>query len=132
MSQTSREQSDKYVNKYLENKQVEWLIENGKIRENVYFKGETGDRYTIYVATKRTKNIVDFHTIFNAYDHGTSVGDHIATIKDYVITMLGKPNRYWRSAVGETVKQLMRQGVSPKKHENHWRIRFCRSSYFMR
>ena len=56
MSLTSREQSDKYVSKYLENKKVEWLIENGKIRENVYFKGETGDRYTIYIATKRNKN----------------------------------------------------------------------------
>ena len=132
MSQTSREQSDKYVSKYLENKKVEWLIEHGKIRENVYFKGETGDRYTIYVATKRSKNVVDFHTVFNAYDHGTSVGDHIATIKDYVLTMKGQTTRYWRSAPGETVKQLLRQGICPKNHLKHWRIRFCRSAFLMK
>ena len=132
MSQTSKEQSDKYVSSVMENSKVEWLIEHGKIRENVYFKGETGDRYTIYIATKRNKNVVDFHTVFNAYDHGTSVGDHIATIKDYVLTMRGQTTRYWRSAAGETVKQLMRQGVCPKNHLKHWRIRFCRSAYFMR
>jgi len=132
MSQTSREQSDKYVSKYLENKKVEWLIEHGKIRENVYFKGETGDRYTIYIATKRNKNVIDFHTVFNAYDHGTSVGDHIATIKDYVLTMKGQTTRYWRSAPGETVKQLLRQGICPKNHLKHWRIRFCRSAFLMK
>ena len=133
MSQINRdEQAKNYRSKYLENNKVEWLIEHGKIRENVYFKGETGDRYTIYVATKRSKNVVDFHTIFNAYDHGTSVGNHIATIKDHVITMFGDSGRYWRSGVGESIKQLMRQGVCPRDHLKHWRIRFCRSAFFMR
>ena len=132
MSLTRSEQAKEYIGKYLENNKVEWLIEHGKIRENVYFKGETGDRYTIYVATKRNKNVVDFHSIFNAYDHGTSVGSHIATIKNYVITMIGESGRYWRSGVGETIKQLMRQGVCPRGHLKHWKIRFCRSAFLMR
>ena len=54
-----REQCEAYINEHIVNHEVEWLIEHGKIREAVYFKGETGDRYTIYVATKRNKNIVD-------------------------------------------------------------------------
>ena len=131
-SSNRAEQAKNYRSKYLENNKVEWLIEHGKIRENVYFKGETGDRYTIYVATKRNKNVVDFHTIFNAYDHGTSSGDHIATIKDYVIHMVGRTGRYWHSSVGYTIKQLMRQGVCPRDHLKHWKIRFCRSAFFMR
>ena len=126
------EQAANYRSKYLENNKVEWLIENGKIRENVYFKGETGDRYTIYVATKRNKNIVDFHTVDNSYDHGTSIGNHIATIKNYVLTMTGTTGRYWHSSVGYTIKQLMRQGVMPKDLKKLWRIRFCRSAFFMR
>jgi hypothetical protein len=130
--ETREEQIKAYTSKYLENNKVEWLIEHGKIRENVFFKGETGDRYTIYVATKRNKNVVDFHTVHNAYDHGTSSGDHIATIKDYVIHMVGRTGRYWHSSVGYTIKQLMRQGVCPRDHLKHWKIRFCRSAFFMR
>ena len=130
--ETREEQIKNYASKYLENNKVEWLIEHGKIRENVYFKGETGDRYTIYVATKRNKNVVDFHTVHNAYDHGTSSGDHIAIIKDRTIKMVGRTGRYWHSSVGYTIKQLMRQGVCPRDHLKHWKIRFCRSAFFMR
>ena len=60
-----KEQCDAYVSKYLENRELEWLIEYGKIRESIYFKGATGDRYTIYVATRRNNNIIDFHTVYN-------------------------------------------------------------------
>ena len=38
-----QEQCSAYVNKYIENRELEWLIECGNIRESVYFKGATGD-----------------------------------------------------------------------------------------
>ena len=130
MSQTDM---DEYQARHLENNKVEWLIEKGKIRDVVYFKGATGDRYTIYVATKRNKHVVDFHTVYNGYDHGTSKGQHIASIKDYVLTMIGQSNSYWHSGAGYTIKQLMRQGVRPRGlHENKWKIRYCRSSFMMK
>jgi len=131
MSQTSREQSDKYVSKYLENKKVEWLMEHGKIRESVYFKGATGDRYTIYIATKRNKSLIDFYSIYNSYDHGTTLGDGcIATLDSNYILTMKKEGNYWYRGCGNTLKQLMRQGVMPRK--NNYDIRWCRSSYFMR
>ena len=88
MSQTKdiklRPPQNKYVGKILDNSRVEWLMEYGKIREVCFFKGAIGDRYTIYVATKRNKNIIDFHTVYNSYDYGTSSGTHIAELnKDY-------------------------------------------------
>ena len=133
MSQIDRaKQMDIYKSVHLSNRKVEWLIKHGKIRENVYFKGETGDRYTIYIATKRTKHITDFHTVYNAYDHGTSKGNYIGTIKSYILTMTGEAGRYWHSSAGYLIKQLMRQGVEPKDPKNQWRIRFCRSAYLMR
>ena len=52
---------DDYQGKYIVNEQLEWLIECGEIRESVYFRGATGDRYTTYVATKRQQGIIDFH-----------------------------------------------------------------------
>ena len=135
MSLTSRrEQMEAYRARYLQNKQVEWLIEHGKIRENVYFKGETGDRYTIYIATKRNKNVVDFHTVYNAWDHGTSRGNHIATIQNYILRMVNQGGHYWgyNSGCGYTIKQLMRQGIMPRNPKKLWKIRFCRSAFIMR
>ena len=126
------EQCNAYVNKYIENRELEWLIECGEIRESVYFKGATGDRYTIYVATRRNSNIIDFHTVYNTYDHGTSMGTHIATLRDYVLTMEETGNN-WSSiqyGLGYSFKQLMRQGVMSKKHP--WTIRFCRSAHFVK
>ena len=133
MSLTSRsEQMKAYQARYLLNSKVEWLIECGKIRENVFFKGETGDRYTIYIATKRNQNTVDFHSIYNSYDHGTNDGEHIAVIKDYVLRVINPGHRHWHYSCGYTVKQLMRQGVAPIDHKKHWKIRYCRSSFLMR
>ena len=123
---------DDYIAKYLSNKKVEWLIEHGKIRENVYFRGAIGDRYTIYVATKRNKNIVDFHTVHNSYDYGTTKGNYIASIKDYILRIHSAHTAYWHSSSGYLVKQLMRQGVEPRDPNKQWRIRFCRSEYFMK
>ena len=127
-----QEQCNAYVNKYIENRELEWLIECGNIRESVYFKGATGDRYTIYVATRRNSNIIDFHTVYNTYEHGTSMGTHIATLRDYVLTMEETGNN-WSSiqyGLGYSFKQLMRQGVMSKKHP--WTIRFCRSAHFVK
>ena len=133
MSLTSRsEQMKAYQARYLLNSKVEWLIECGKIRENVFFKGETGDRYTIYIATKRNRNTVDFHSIYNSYDHGTNDGEHIAVIKDYVLRVINPGHRHWHYSCGYTVRQLMRQGVAPIDHKKHWKIRYCRSSFLMR
>ena len=47
-----------YGARHLNNAKVEWLIEYGKIRDVVYFRGAIGDRWTINVATKRNKNVV--------------------------------------------------------------------------
>ena len=47
-----------YTNKYISNKMLEWLIEEGKVNDSVFFKGETGDRYSIYVFTKMNKNTI--------------------------------------------------------------------------
>ena len=123
---------DEYKGKYLINDKVEWLIEHGKIHQVVYFKGAIGDRYTIYVATKRNKNTVDFCCIYNGYDYGTCKGTHIATIKDYTLTITIDNNNkssFWYGC-GYTVKQLMRQGIVSKKFP--WTLRYCRSAYFMK
>jgi hypothetical protein len=124
-----RSQCEAYKAQYIVNKELEWLIEFGDIRESVYFKGAIGDRYTIYIATKRRKGIIDFHTCYNSYDYGTSHGTHIATLRGYVLEMITNGNR-WYSGCGYTHKQLMRQGVISIKYP--WTIRFCRSSYFVR
>ena len=125
---------DDYGARYLANSKVEWLIEHGKIHQNVYFKGACGDRYTIYVATKRNKNIVDFHTVYNGYDYGTSAGRHIAVIKNSIMTLVNTDGdrHYWRGGSGYTTKQLMRQGVESKDPKKQWRIRYCRSAFMMK
>ena len=123
---------DNYVSRYLTNSKVEWLIEHGKIRNNVYFRGAIGDRWTIYVATKRNKNVVDFHTVHNSYDHGTTKGSYIASIQNYVLRMRNASQNYWYNSSGYFVKQLMRQGVEPKALNKQWRIRYCRSAFLMK
>ena len=134
-SKSRKESFDEYTgkpSKYIQNKELEWLIEEGQIRESVYFKGACGDRYTIYVATRRNKNVIDIGTVYNSYDHGTSLGRHIATLKGYVLEMQEKANNFARHSsyygLGYSFKQLMRQGVMSKKHP--WTIRYCRSAYF--
>ena len=136
MSQTSKIQLQKeameaYQSKYLNNSKVEWLIECGKPHNCVYFKGAIGDRYTIYVATKRNQSTVDFHRIYNCYEYGTSKGIHIATIKDYTLKTIAECNEWsWRNGCGNLIRQLMRQGISNKKYP--WTIRWCRSEYLMK
>ena len=134
-SKSRRKSFDEYKERpsaYLVNKELEWLIEHGQIRESVYFKGATGDRYTIYIATRRNKNVIDIGTVFNSLDHGTSLGTYIATLRGYVLTMTGGSNVWNYSGsyygLGNSFKQLMRQGVMSKK--NPWKIKFCRSAYF--
>ena len=121
-----------YGARHLNNAKVEWLIEHGKIRQNVYFRGAIGDRYTIYVATKRNKNVVDFHTVHNSYDYGTTQGTHIATITDYVLRIVSEHVKYWHSSAGYIVKQLMRQGIEPRYPKKQWKIRYCRSAFIMK
>ena len=134
MSQTknSYERMNGYRSKYIDNSKVEWLIEHGKVRESVYFKGETGDRYTIYIFTKRNKNIVDITTIHNTYSHDTDSGDTVGYIKDYKLNIVAdKRWGNWRGGSGDLVKQLMRQAVCPKPKYSY-KIRYCRSAYFMK
>ena len=120
-----------YGARHLNNAKVEWLIEHGRIRDNVYFRGAIGDRYTIYVATKRNKNVVDFHTVHNSYDYGTTQGTHIATITNYVLRIIDASNHWWASS-GYTLKQLLRQGVEPRKPNKQWKIRYCRSAFIVK
>ena len=124
--------SDDYGGRYLSNSKVEWLMVHGKVHETMYFRGAIGDRWTIYVATKRNKNVVDFHTVHNSYDYGTTKGNYIASIKDYVLIMHSEAQQYWHNSVGYLIKQLMRQGVEPKAFNKQWRIRYCRSEYLMK
>ena len=120
---------DNYQGKYIVNEQLEWLIECGEIRESVYFKGATGDRYSIYVAVKRNQNIIDIHTIENTFSHGTTPGVQVAILRGYILEMITNGHRWW-SGSGYTFKQLMRQGVMSRK--DPWTIRYCRSAYFVK
>ena len=129
MSQTKME--DYVKAKYIDNSKVEWLIEEGQVSESVYFKGETGDRYTIYLFTKRNKNIVDIYTVSDTYGHDTYKGSHTGSIKNYIFTVIGGKHWSWRGGAGEIVKQLMRQGVCPFVTKQY-KIRYCRSAYFMK
>jgi len=129
MSQTKMKD---YLAKYIGNSKVEWLIEHGTSRDTVYFKGETGDRYTIYLFTKRSKNIIDITVIYNSYSHDTTSGDIVGYIKDYKLCITGdKKWGNWRGGSGDLVKQLMRQGVGPISRYSY-KIRYCRSAYFMK
>ena len=128
MSQTKLEG---YRSKYIDNREVEWLIEHGNKHDTIYFKGETGDRYSIYIFTKRNRNTVDITLICNSYSHGASEGSRLGYIKDYVLHLIGDRMYSWRGDAGESIKQLMRQGVCPRGN-NSYKIRYCRSSYFMK
>ena len=132
MSQTKYDEINAYKSKYLDNSRVEWLIEHGVTRDTVYFKGETGDRYTIYLFTKRNKDVVDITSIYNSYSHDTSSGDILGYIKDYKLYINGdKKWGNWRGGSGDIVKQLMKQGVCPLSNCSY-KIRYCRSAYFMK
>jgi len=132
MSQIKQDSISNYQSKYIVNSMVEWLIAKGKSRDSVYFKGATGDRYTIYIFTKRNKDIVDINTVYNTYSHDTSGGDIIGYIKDYKLCITGNKRwNGWRAGSGDIIKQLMRQGVCPKPKYSY-KIRYCRSAYFMR
>ena len=129
-SKTRKEMFDGYKHKYIVNRELEWLIEEGKIRESVYFKGETGDRYTIYMAIKRNRSVIDFYTSYNTYSHGTEPGTYIATLRGYELTMAGEGNSWYD--FGYTFKQLMRQGIIPMIYEKRWTIRYCRNAFIVR
>ena len=129
-SKTRKEMFDGYKHKYIVNRELEWLIEEGKIRESVYFKGETGDRYTIYMAIKRNRSVIDFYTSYNTYSHGTEPGTYIATLRGYELTMTGEGNSWY--GFGYTFKQLMRQGIIPMVYEKRWTIRYCRNAFIVR
>jgi len=131
MSQT--EEMNSYIkSKYIDNSKVEWLIEHGEARQSVYFKGATGDRYTIYLFTKRNKDIIDINTLYNSYSHDTTAGDVVGYIKDYKLNIIAdKRWGNWRGGSGDLVKQLMRQGVGPISKYSY-KIRYCRTSYMMK
>jgi len=121
----------------INNAKVEWLIKHGNINNNVFFKGETGDRYSIYIFIKRNKNNVDIYSIWNQYGHDTDLGSHIATLnKDYTLKIMNGKKWGWKGAAGEIFKQLMRQGVCPygaeKGKDKIYSIRYCRSAYFVK
>ena len=125
---TRKEYTDE-SSKYICNGSVEWLMEHGKIRECVFHKGAVGDRYTIYMFSKRTKNVVDIYTVYNTYAYDTSEGTHVGSIdKNYVLTLLQGGNAWYESA-GYTLRQLMRQRIAPKGHRRYT-IKYCRSAYF--
>ena len=131
MSQTNKDAMNDYKSKHIANKKVEWLIEKGKTFENVFFKGATGDRYSIYVFVKRNKNTVDIYSVFNMYSHDTDEGNYLGSIKDYKLHITGERKYSWRNNSGEILKQLSRQGVCPLLRYKY-KIRYCRSSYLVR
>ena len=116
---------------YICNGSVEWLMEHGKIRDCIFFKGAIGDRYTTYIFSKRNKNIIDINSVYNTYSYDSSSGTHIGTLdKNYVLKLM-KGGNTWYEAAGYTLKQLLRQGVCPKDDLNY-SIRYCRSAYFVK
>ena len=133
MSQTKKERAElcnDYESKYIANRKVEWLINHGKIRECVYFKGQVGDRYTIYVANKRNKNITDIHTITNMWSYDTLLGETpVASIDSNFILTINKSGKFWHASAGNTFKQLMRQGVCSIKENCD--IRWVRKAYIV-
>ena len=135
MSQTKElyDRMNEYSSKYIGNSKVEWLIEHGKTRQSVFFKGETGDRYTIYLFTKRNKDIVDINPIWNSSSYGTDSGDMVGYIKDYRLNIIAnkRVTWCWRDGSGDLVKQLMRQGICPISKYSY-KIRYCRSAYMMK
>ena len=126
-------QEEEYTknNKILENDKVEWLISNGKINQTMFFKGKTGDRYNIYVFIKISKNRINIFQIYDMYGYGTDHGTYIGFInKDYILCI--ESGAKWnRDVAGDLTKQLQRQGICPIDYKKHWKIRFCRSAYFM-
>ena len=126
---TRVDQCKDYQAKHLVNKELEWLIECGEIRESVYFRGATGDRYTTYTATKRRQGIIDFYTTHIWCGHGTNLGTHIAILRGYTLEMITGGST-WYNGCGYTFKQLMRQGVMSTKHP--WTTRWCRSANFIK
>ena len=131
MSQTNKDAMNDYKSKHIANKKVEWLIEKGRTAENVFFKGATGDRYSIYVFIKRNKNVVDIYSVYNMYSHDTDEGNYLGSIKDYKLHITGERKYSWRNNSGEVLKQLSRQGVCPLARYAY-KIRFCRSAYMIK
>jgi len=122
-----------YKNKYLNNKKIEYLIERGNVGQIAFFKGETGDRYSIYVFTKRSKDVVEVSKIWNQYGHGTDEGVRIAVIRKGVIEYNSgefRAQSWVRYETAENIKQLSRQGIfntnSPLK------VNYVRSDYVLR
>ena len=99
----------------------------------LFTKGDTGDRYHIYNFIKKSKNVIDIYQTYNQYDHGTQSGAYVGNIKDYVLTIDGDQTwSGWKGSQGDLLKNLLKKGVGPNVAKKHWKIRFCRSAYFMR
>ena len=134
MSQTNweygTEEVKNFKNTYLQNKEVEWLIEKGKIRECAYFRGAIGDRYTYYVLTKRSKNTVDIHEVPTIWEYSTRIGSiPIATIKNKILQAVKAETKSYYN-LGNSLKQIMRQGINSLI--NPFSMRYCRSSYIVK
>tara|TARA_R100001594_G_scaffold46307_1_gene79354 strand:+ start:2604 stop:3710 length:1107 start_codon:yes stop_codon:yes gene_type:complete len=125
---------DNFSNDTIDNSRVEYLIKHGKPKDIVFFKGETGDRYTIYLFIKKTIKQTDIYTVWNTYAHSTDKGNYVGSItSDFILHATGEKTwSSWKGAAGELVKQLMRQGLCPIKDDKKFTIKFCRSSYFIK
>jgi hypothetical protein len=122
-----------FTPKFLDNGQLEWLIEIAPIGHILFTKGETGDRYHIYNFIKKSKNVIDIYQTFNQYDHGTQSGAYVGNIKDYVLTIDGDGVLGgWKGTQGDLLKNLLKKGIGPNTAKKHWKIKFCRNAYFMR
>ena len=122
-----------FTPKFLDNGQLEWLIEIAPIGHILFTKGETGDRYHIYNFIKKSKNVIDIYQTFNQYDHGTHSGSYMGNIKDYVLTIDGDGVLSgWKGTQGDLLKNLLKKGIGPNTAKKHWKIKFCRNAYFMR
>ena len=121
-----------YKAKYISNSKVEWLIEHGKVNETVFFRGLVGDRYNIYTFTKVSKKCINIYNVWNEYSQETSQAYFIGCIKSYKLTIKdGTRNWSWRNAPGDTLKQLLRQGVC-SRGDKLYSIRYLRSCYVVK
>ena len=105
--ESRRKQCEAYISKHIINKEVEWLIECGKIRESVYFKGACGDRYTIYTATKRRQGIIDFHTCYNS-EAGVDVPEGFI-VKDAPVTITHEEHKPIELPPGKYIVKIVRE-----------------------
>ena len=133
---TKRQNLEDQMGSYAENNviqigdpKLQWLIQEAPVNTSLYFKGETGDRYHIYVCTKHTVNTVRIYKAANTWNHDMNLGNFLGTINKKYHFKLIDGTSWWGNQQGECFRQLMRKGLRPRNPEVFFKINFVRSAY---